>query len=170
MSELKKEIRKKLENIPTYDHALIVSELEKIVYTKFGFSDSKVVCDDSNNGPFTPDDQINVSIMLTKKSSCEHIVCSTTIMRDTNGERIAALKKSRLEKLNKLNDHLNTRIYRQEEPNNPKNGDVYIDSTNDIYIYHGKKKYKMTTIWQDDIKKLREERKNKLNKLNEKKE
>ena len=64
--------------------------------------------------------------------------------------------------------NFNTKIYRKE-PNNPKDGDMYIDTNNDIYIYHGKKKYIMTIIYQDDIKKLKEERIKKLQKLNEKK-
>lgn len=65
-------------------------------------------------------------------------------------------------------DIINNKIYRKE-PNRPKDGDMYIDDDNAIYIYSGKKKFILTTMYQDDIKKLREERIKKLQKLNEKK-
>jgi hypothetical protein len=43
----------------------------------------------------------------------------------------------------------NTLIYRQE-PNNPKDGDMFIDTNNDIYTYYGKKKYLVTIMYQNE--------------------
>lgn len=105
MKKLKKEIRKRLENITTYDHKLIVSELEKIDYDNFGLSEFDVVCDDRNNNPYTINYHINVDVMTRKKINSGHIVFTMTILKNENIQRIINLKKSRIEKLNNLNGH-----------------------------------------------------------------
>lgn len=100
--EIKDEIENFLENTIELDYKLLKMNVEKIVSNyKKDLIDYKVVCDNTNNTPYTISQNfINVNLYLHEKRQANYIVNHITIKAD----KIKKLRKLRKKKLEKIYD------------------------------------------------------------------